>query len=149
METKTKNRVTKVEDALWDMHGQLYDMINTLFEMQQKLPKTKYENTLEKMEELMRYLDNAHYTIERELNWDGYDSLLLGDAYYSNELDTSLRHHREVKTKLDKYEEEQKVKMLESAKNDQRLSFYDRTHPGKEWRFINSRKGCVYEYKKN
>jgi len=146
METKTKNRVTKVEDALWDMHGQIYDMINTLFEMQHKLPKTKYENTLEKMEELMRYLDNAHYTIERELN-DNYSSLLLGDAYYCNELDTSLRHHREVKTKLDKYEEEQKVKMLQRAKEDQMRSIYtgnDR-HPGKEWRFINSRKGCVYE----
>ena len=147
MKTKTKNRVTKVEDALWDMHGQISDMMNTLYEMQHKLPKTKYENTLDKMEELMLHLDNAHYTIERELLTDS--SLLLEDAYYSNELDTSLTHHREVKTKLDKHEEEQKVKMLERAKNDQRHCFFDRTHPGKEWRFINSRKGCVYEYKKN
>jgi len=125
MKTKTKNRVVKAEDALWDMHGQLLDMMNTLYEMQHKLPKTKYENTLDKMEELMLYLNNANYTIEYELN------------------------HREVKTKLDKYEEDQKVKMIERAKNDQSLSLFDRTHSGKEWKFINSRKGCIYEYKKN
>ena len=148
MKTKTKNRVVKAEDALWDMHGQLLDMMNTLYEMQHKLPKTKYENTLDKMEELMLYLNNANYAIEYELN-SNYTSLLLEDAYYSNELDTSLTHHREVKTKLDKYEEDQKVKMIERAKNDQSLSLFDRTHSGKEWKFINSRKGCIYEYKKN
>ena len=144
MKTKTKNRVTKTEDALWDMHGQLSDMMNTLYEMQHKLPKTKYEDTIESMEEISRYLDNAFYTIEYECS-----KYLLEDAHFSNELDTSLTHHREVKTKLDKHEEEQKVKMLERAKNDQSLSLFDRTHPGKEWRFINSRKGCIYEYKKN
>jgi len=117
MKTKTKNRVVKAEDALWDMHGQLSDMMNTLYEMQHKLPKTKYENTLDKMDELMRYLNNANFTIEYELNCN-YTSLLLEDAYYSNELDTSLTHHREVKTKLDKHEEDQKVKMLERAKNN-------------------------------
>lgn len=149
MKTKTKNRVVKAEDALWDMHGQLSDMMNTLYEMQHKLPKTKYENTLDKMDELMRYLNNANYTIEYELNCNHSPSLLLEDAYYSNELDTSLTHHREVKNKLDKYEEDQKVKMLERAKQDQIKSLYDDRHPGKEWRFINSRKGCVYDYKKN
>ena len=45
--------------------------------------------------------------------------------------------------------EDQKVKMLEREKNDQSHCLIDRTHPVKEWRFINSRKGCVYEYKKN
>jgi len=145
VETKTKNRVTKVEDALWDMYNNITDMTNTVYEMQHKLPKTKYENTLEKLEEIMRYLDNAFYTIEYEATRE-----LLEDAYYSNELDVSRTHHKELKTKLDKYEEEQKVKMLQSAKEDQiRNIYFDQRHPGKEWRFINSRKGCVYEYKKN
>ena len=94
------NRVTKAEDALWDMHHQISEMINTLYEMQNKLPKTKYENTLESMEEIMLYLDNAYCVIERDCQ-----ELLLEDAYYADDLDT-LSHHRDVKERLDKYEKE-------------------------------------------
>ena len=91
MVTKTKNRVTKVEDNLWDMHGQLSDMISTLYKMENKLPKTKYEDTLERMRELILHLDNAYFTIEHQLSKE-----LLEDAYYSKELDLSLSHHRDV-----------------------------------------------------
>ena len=134
MKTKNKNRVTKAEDSLWDMHHKISEMTNTLYEMQNKLPKTKYENTLESMEEIMRSLDNAYYIIEKECI-----EYLLEDAYYNNELDT-LSHHKDVKEKLDKYEEKEKERQLAIVEKQPRYNLNDLRY---KWHFINSRKGCV------
>ena len=92
MTKNTKNRVKKAEDTLWDMHHQISEMMNKLHEVQNKLPKTKYVNSIESMEEISRYLDNAFYTIEYECS-----KYLLEDGSFSNELDLSLLHHRDVK----------------------------------------------------
>lgn len=134
MKKKTKNRVTKVEDSLWDIYNQLTDITNKLFDMKLRLPKTKYEDTLEKIEEAILHVDNCQYTIEKECT-----EYLLEDAYYNNELDT-LSHHKDVKEKLDKYEEKEKERQLAIAEKQPRHNLNDLRY---KWHFINSRKGCV------
>tara|TARA_B100000242_G_scaffold116341_1_gene81244 strand:+ start:366 stop:695 length:330 start_codon:yes stop_codon:yes gene_type:complete len=106
MKTKTKNRVTKIENSLWDIYNQLTDITDKLFDMKLRLPKTKYEDTLEKIEEAILHADNCQYTIEKECT-----EYLLEDAFYNDELQDSP-HHKEVKEKLDKYQLRKKEQTL-------------------------------------